>query len=465
MIPTESEDCLFLNVYTPLTTGGNRAVIVFIHGGGYNSGFGDDDLYGSQYFMTEDVVVVTFNYRLGVLGFFSTGDRAAAGNWALKDCIVALRWVQDHIAAFGGDASNVTIYGESAGAAIIHLLLISPLTGGLFHRAIASSGSPFNSWAFQPNPLFYANRLAETLDLETTDTTDMVAALRLVPYRALIEQQEDISSTAHLLGTVDFGPVVEPPDAPGSIVLPRTPMELVKDGAYQAVPLLTGFNNLESVLYIALANFIPNLFDSFNAHPHYLVPRAWNISEGSPAANAISNAFAQFYWQGQTLGPELLEEFSWYLTDLMFAIGVVEMAELQSTRAPVYVYHFTYDGDLNLFKQQLGVSIPGAVHADEVFYLFDAKSLVSGPLAATSHARTVRQRMLRLWTNFAKYGNPTPVVDAVLQDILWPELDGGTINVVLNIDHDLMLGPNPIAFRYDLWQTLEHRYANRNTRH
>ncbi|XP_052871462.1 juvenile hormone esterase-like, partial [Anopheles cruzii] len=114
MNPNESEDCLFVNVYTPFSSGGKRPVLVFIHGGGYSGGFGDDDLYGSQYFMTEDVVVVTFNYRLGVLGFFSTGDRAAAGNWGLKDCIVALRWVQDHIASFGGDASSVTIYGESA---------------------------------------------------------------------------------------------------------------------------------------------------------------------------------------------------------------------------------------------------------------------------------------------------------------------------------------------------------------
>ncbi|XP_058065095.1 bile salt-activated lipase-like, partial [Anopheles bellator] len=407
MIPNESEDCLFLNVYTPLSpAGGNRPVLVFIHGGGYSAGFGDEGLYGSQYFMTEDVVVVTFNYRLGVLGFFSTGDRAAAGNWGLKDCIMALRWVQDHIAAFGGDAGSVTIYGESAGAAIIHLLLISPLTGGLFHRAIASSGSPFNSWAFQPNPVHYAKRLVEALDLETTDTTAMVAALRLVPYSALIAQQEKVfaSATVPLLGPVDFGPVVEPPDAPGLIVLPRTPMELIEDGAYQTVPLLTGFNDLESILFIVREDFTPNLYDSFNANPHYLVPMAWNISEGSTAANAISNAFAQFYWQGQMLGPELLEQFSWYMTDAMFAIGVLEMAKLHSTRTPVYVYHFTYDGDLNLYKKPLGVSIPGAVHADETCYLFDTKTFVTEPTPAASHALTVRQRMLRLWSNFAKYG-------------------------------------------------------------
>ncbi|XP_058065101.1 liver carboxylesterase 1-like, partial [Anopheles bellator] len=275
MIPNESEDCLFLNVYTPSSSSGQRPVLVFIHGGGYSAGFGDEGLYGSQYFMTEDVVVVTFNYRLGVLGFFSSGDQAAAGNWGLKDCIMALRWVQDHIAAFGGDAGSVTIYGESAGAAIVDLLLLSPLTGGLFHRAIASSGSPFNSWAFQPNPVHYAKRLAEVLDLETTDTTAMVAALRLVPYRALIEQQEDVYSSAPLLGPLDFGPVVEPLDAPGPIVLPRTPMELIEDGAYQAVPLLTGFNNLESILLIVQEDFT----STFNAHPHLLVPMAWNISE------------------------------------------------------------------------------------------------------------------------------------------------------------------------------------------
>ncbi|XP_052871495.1 cocaine esterase-like, partial [Anopheles cruzii] len=282
----------------------------------------------------------------------------------------------------------------------------------------------------------------------------MVAALQLVPYRALIAQQKDVYSSALQLVPIDFGPVVEPPDAPGSIVLPRTPMELIEDGAYQAVPLLTGFNNLESILLIMQEDVTPNLYDTFNEHSHYLVPMAWNISKGSSDAGVISETFAQFYWQGQTLGPELLEQFSLYMTDAMFAIGVLEIAKLHSTRMPVYVYHFTYDGDLNLFKKPLGVSIPGAVHGDELYYMFDSKTLMSEQLPVTGHALTVRKRMLRLWTNFAKYGNPTPVVDPVLQNILWPQLDRGTVNVVLNIDHDLVLGSNSIASRYELWQSL-----------
>ena len=141
-----SEDCLFANVYTPRLpttprSAGGLPVMVFIHDGGFTMGRGDADVYGPQYFMDEDVVLVTFNYRLGALGFFTTHDGHASGNYGLLDQVLLLRWVQDNIAAFGGDPGSVTIFGESAGASSVSILVLSPLTRGLLHHAISQSGT------------------------------------------------------------------------------------------------------------------------------------------------------------------------------------------------------------------------------------------------------------------------------------------------------------------------------------
>jgi para-nitrobenzyl esterase len=141
-----SEDCLTLNVWTPAVDGGRRPVMVWIHGGAFVNGAGSFILYdGRNLAERGDVVVVTINYRLGVLGYAShpalrDDDSGACGNWGLLDQIAALRWVQDNIASFGGDPSNVTVFGESAGSISVCTLLGTPQAAGLFQRAIAQSG-------------------------------------------------------------------------------------------------------------------------------------------------------------------------------------------------------------------------------------------------------------------------------------------------------------------------------------
>ncbi|XP_058130750.1 juvenile hormone esterase-like [Anopheles ziemanni] len=462
MNPAENEDCLFLNVYSPSLIG-TRPVMVFVHGGAFSGGSGNVDLYNSRYFMPEDVVIVTVNYRLGVLGFFSTGDSSASGNWGIKDCVEALRWVQRNIVAFGGDPNNVTIFGQSAGGAMVHYLTLSPLTTGLFHRVIAQSGTALNSWALQPNPRLYANRLATAFGLSTTDTAALVAGLKQVPYRDLVALQEDLNAldVPLLLRPIDFSPVVEPADAPEPIALGRRPIDIIEDGSYNAIPMIAGFTDMDSLLFTAVEYAVnPTMFNTFNNNPHFLVPFFWNIAQGSPESTAVSQAFQQYYWQGQQLSSALLTEFSVFVTDHQFAYGVLEMARRHALRSSVYVYQFSYDGDLNLVKQSFGIPYPGALHADELCYLFHPEDLTVGEVPQTSHAITVRNRMLRLWTNFAKYGNPTPTVDPILQNMLWTPISGGTINAAVNIGQNLVPGANPIAARYNQWQELEARYAN-----
>lgn len=179
------EDCLTLNVYTKSLTR-KLPVMMWIHGGAFLMGSGNDLIYGPDYFVNEGVIIITINYRLGSLGFLSTFDNNAVGNYGLKDSVMALKWIRDNIARFGGDPDNVTIFGESAGGAFVHYLMLSPSARGLFAKAISQSGSALCPWAFQPDPEEATHRLARTLGLHWRDNADLMQQLRRAKYIDLI---------------------------------------------------------------------------------------------------------------------------------------------------------------------------------------------------------------------------------------------------------------------------------------
>ena len=158
------EDCLFINIYVPenviINLEKKLPVMVWIHGGGFTGGSNNFKLYGPQHFVEKDIVMVAINYRLGPLGFFSMGNEEVPGNAGMRDQALALSWIRDHIVNFGGDPNSVTIFGESAGGVSVALHLISPLSHGLFNRAIIQSGSALNTgWGpiTQKHALQYAN--------------------------------------------------------------------------------------------------------------------------------------------------------------------------------------------------------------------------------------------------------------------------------------------------------------------
>lgn len=177
-----NEDCLFLNVYTPklpeLGSNPKLPVLFWIHGGGFQFGNGNAFLYGPDYLVPENIILVTINYRLGALGFLNTGTHDAPGNAGLKDQVLALKWVRDNIDRFGGDANEVTIGGQSAGSASVHYMLLSPLTKGLFKRAIAQSGVALNPWAITDIPHERAFMLGKVLNFQTNSSEKLVRELQ-----------------------------------------------------------------------------------------------------------------------------------------------------------------------------------------------------------------------------------------------------------------------------------------------
>nr|CAH7763191.1 unnamed protein product [Callosobruchus chinensis] len=175
---TGQEDCLTINVYTPTLEQDNLPVIVWIHDGGFFLGNSSYANRPPDLILDEDVIFVSFNYRLGVFGFFSTEDLAAPGNYAFKDQVLALKWVQDNIQHFGGDPKAVTIFGESAGAASVSYLLQSDLSKGLFRGAIMNSGVSTCLWSLDRRAKVTSRLLGTVLKVDTSDTSKMVEQLR-----------------------------------------------------------------------------------------------------------------------------------------------------------------------------------------------------------------------------------------------------------------------------------------------
>ncbi|KAL4720082.1 hypothetical protein ACJJTC_017325 [Scirpophaga incertulas] len=249
------EDCLFLNVYTPALpdklSGYNPklAVMVWIHGGAFAVGSGNAFLYGPDHLVGAGVVLVTLNYRLGALGFLSLENDEVTGNMGLKDQVLAMKWVRDNIDAFGGDPSRVTIFGESAGAASVHLHMLSNASTGLFHGAIAQSGLAMSPWALATQPRVRAFELGRELGIDTNNTAELLGYLRATPSELIVKAGARISGapgkSADLHSTValPFLPTVEP-DLPGAF-LTASPRDLLPGAD---VPLLTGYNAQEGII-------------------------------------------------------------------------------------------------------------------------------------------------------------------------------------------------------------------------
>ena len=223
-----SEDCLFLNVWTPAPAGAHLPVLVWIHGGAFTSGSGSVPIYNGTTLASQGVVVVTINYRLGIWGFLAHPDltREASGvapsNFGLQDVVAALRWVQDNINVFGGDPRRVTIAGQSAGSMAVHDLLVSPLAKGLFAQAISESALP---GAIPMRSLGEAEA-AGVAFARSKGATD-IAALRAM-------SAAEIEAAAPKTG---LGPVID------GVLLPDSPMRLIIAGRFNDTPVLIGLNN------------------------------------------------------------------------------------------------------------------------------------------------------------------------------------------------------------------------------
>ncbi|CAG4948030.1 unnamed protein product [Colias eurytheme] len=397
------ENCLTLNVYTPLQAGEKPyPVMVFIHGGGFRDGSSSPLLYGPEYLTRHGVILVTINYRLEILGFLCLGIKEAPGNMGLKDQVEALRWVKRNIRAFGGDPDNVTLFGESAGSASVSYHIFSPMSRGLFHKAIMQSGSAIGPWALQFEPIQTARKLAKQMGQESNDVYEILELFKNKPVKELLETRVPRAIGDTVLSENIFVPCIED-DIPDSEEFIRdSPYNLISNGQFNKVPIIMGYNSAEGLMFAGKENETTrNNFDFIGSMPRDLkFPSEYD-------KNAISEKLKEIYFKDLDKSKIALDSLAKYEGDLGIVYPVIATADLflRKMEKPVFIYKFCRDGWMNLLKVLFKVTkYPGATHADELFYIF--KTEITLPMSFFEKDMT--KKMTTMWTNFAKFNNPTP---------------------------------------------------------
>jgi para-nitrobenzyl esterase len=385
----QSEDCLYLNIWTPGLDGAKRPVMVWVHGGFFTTGAGSWLRYNGRTLSTRgDVVVVTINYRLGVLGFLNLnevtkGRIPATGNEGLLDQVLALEWVRDNISRFGGDPDNVTIFGESAGAMSEGVLLAMPKARGLFHRAILQSGA-----AHHVNSLKSAGEVAEVfLDIVDTKPTE-VDKLRSLTEQQIISAQGEVIPRVYgsklAVGSLPLGPVVD-----GNII-PELPIDSIAGGSVDSVPILIGTNLDEWKLFAVLDKKLATLNEAD------LLRRCQRLIPGRDAAG-LMEAYRQARSRGN-LPVTPSELFIAIQTDRFFRMPAIRLAEAHYRRQqPAYMYLFNWASPLmngNL----------GSCHALDLGFVFG--TLDGNFTGSGEEAWALSRKIQDAWTSFARHGNP-----------------------------------------------------------
>jgi para-nitrobenzyl esterase len=377
--PSLGEDCLALNVWTPAADdGGRRPVMVWLHGGGFAIGSGSWPPYdGAALARRGDVVVITVNHRLGILGYLHLADLAGedyagSGNAGMLDLVAALGWVRDNVAAFGGDPGNVTIFGESGGGAKVSYLLTSPLAAGLFHRAVIQSGPGLRA----RTPDRATARAEKTLAALGLDAS-RVRELHDVPLRRL--QEAESGGQAGAFARMRFAPVVD-----GGF-LPRQPVDALDAGASSDIPLIIGSNRDEATLFFAGDRALrpdgPGLDDAA------LLARLAGLGDD---AGPIVTAYRES--RPEATNAEL---YLAVMSDQLMRIPSIRLAEhkLAGGRARVFSYLFCW-----------AAGALGSAHGYEIPFVFDN---ARPPVLHSSESRQrLADQMSQAWLCFAHTGDP-----------------------------------------------------------
>ncbi|XP_035251365.1 fatty acyl-CoA hydrolase precursor, medium chain-like [Anguilla anguilla] len=413
-----SEDCLYLNVYTPVRPGQPKhlPVMVWIHGGGFL--MGGAALYdGSSLAAFGDVVVVIIQYRLGIPGFLSMGDGQTPENLGLLDQVCALRWVQETIHSFGGDPGSVTIFGESAGGTSVFLHMLSPVSSGLFHRAITQSGVILLALLMQSDTKTSALLIGQKAGCASADSADIMQCLK----NKTAQEIEAI--------TPRLGDSVMSVSADG-VFLPKNTEEHRKL-IFRSVPWIIGTNSHEFGWILPNMILFPG-WDLGMTRQAMTMTLAFMLQKAAFPENAQKVIEDEYF--GDTEDPAKIRDiFLDLMGDLAFLSPAVEAARNhRDAGAPVFFYEFQQRPSM------YGHSRPDYVkadHFDEVGFVFGAPFWSEEIVMldnTTWEERQLSKIMMKYWSNFAKTGNPNG------QEMFeWPEFTTDEQHLLLNLTRKL----------------------------
>ncbi|XP_050460958.1 acetylcholinesterase-like [Cataglyphis hispanica] len=408
-----SEDCLYVNVVVPRPRPTNAAVMVWIFGGGFYSGSATLDVYDHKTLVSEEnVIVVSMQYRVASLGFLYFGTSDVPGNAGLFDQMMALQWVRDNIAAFGGNPENVTLFGESAGAVSVSMHLLSPLSRNLFNQAIMQSGSPTTPWAIisREESIVRGIRLAEAVGCphERDNLREVIDCLLTKDAEELVKNEWGT------LGICEFPfvPVID------GAFLDETPQRSLATSSFKKTNILMGSNTEEGFYFIIY--YLTELF-RIDGTEDVKVTRDQFISavsELNPYVNQIGR-HAIIYEYTNWLHPDdpnsNRDALDKLVGDYQFTCNVNEFAgRYADTGNTVYMYYFKHRSANNPWPRWTGV-----MHADEISYIFGEPLDPTKPF--TQEEIHLSRRMMRYWANFAKTGDPNVGDAGGWSSAYWPQ--------------------------------------------
>uniref|UniRef100_A0A8C6SPN8 Carboxylic ester hydrolase n=1 Tax=Neogobius melanostomus TaxID=47308 RepID=A0A8C6SPN8_9GOBI len=395
-----SEDCLYLNVWSPpvnrLQPQALAPVLVWIYGGGFLSGTSSLPLYNGCFLCkSENVVVVSINYRLGAFGFLALPDHTSfRGNAGLMDQQLALRWVAENIDAFGGDPSKVTIFGESAGSASVGYHLLSPGSRDLFQRAVMQSGSPNAPWARQSHENVWnrSKGLVQMLGCPLSPHAEMDACLQRVKAKDIASKQLIVPGPSHV--SYPYAPVID------GIFMPRSVEEMLSSNDLPKKDVLFGINQDEGTYFTAY--HVPG-FDlsgqSLVSREDFL--RVMQKAAYGAAEEAIEAVVLQYTdWTDQRNTVKNRDNLAKLHGDVMFVCPVQEFMQKYSQRgAKTFLYWFDHRSSVNPWPEWMGV-----MHGYEIEFVFGMP--LNATLGYTNTEVNMTRKVMKHWANFARTGNP-----------------------------------------------------------
>jgi para-nitrobenzyl esterase len=429
-----SEDCLYLNVWTPANRPAEAMpVMVWLHGGGFFLGkgsFSDDD--GANLARLKNVVVVTVDYRLGVFGFLAHPQLSAedpehpgSGNYGLQDQRAALEWVRDHIAAFGGDPGNVTLFGQSAGAISVCAHLASPAARGLFQRAIIESGP-----CAQPLPtLASAYELGKQVaaGVNCGEVPDALACMRDKSAESVADVLRPDPTFGFNTHSILWWPTID------GVVLPDQIMDTIRAGDFNRVPVIAGATRDEATLLVWMSH---NLWLRPLRADQYLERLAFLMGSRELAETVAAQYPLENY-------PAPFDALSAAFSDGFFNCPTRWLVQALSAYVPVWSYQFDYD--------EAPFPLPwanlGAFHAAEIQFVFKRPMRLIGP-GFNKEEEQLAERMMTYWTRFVRSGDPNG------DQLYWPRYDEGERSIVFNRHDSVVSGLKAEACRF--WEGLDY---------
>ncbi|XP_026763417.2 uncharacterized protein LOC113521939 [Galleria mellonella] len=464
------EDCLYLDIFTPKLDKKKRAVIVFLHNEYFTCSYNKTKDYAPDFFIEEDIIIVTISHRLSVLGFLSFEDDTLPGNAGLKDIVEALKWIEKNIDRFGGNPEKITLMGSHGGAAAVDLLIHSNAKD-LFHSAIMQSGTALSTAYLQSEVKARAFKLGEILKLSTSSSQKLLEYLRSVPAEDLLHRNVHASPKDYYRdnqrGVLSFGPIVETQKGGLITEYPENCFTTIQ------IPIMIGFNSREG-LDMSLQYLIEPKYLSFVEKDFpFIMPKRVNF-KFDPVQEEYYNAIddiKRFYFPNKKVKINNIPEYLSYIGDVLAAYPIDSTVNMYANKSSnsIYYYYFDYYSELNENKNNLMKLSTvedgtwGAATGDELCYLFKCPSLKKQYLKynkSLSNEINIQRKMVTMWSNFAKYGDPTPEGDILLENLKWPSYDMHT-KTYLHINEKIELKTELYKEKFNFWKQFINTWEKR----